>query len=73
MTPGQFVRITQGHHEGMTATLIATASWSTTHWWVQLTSTDQRVKIAEAEMMPEQRTSERLGALVAGGREGGVR
>ena len=68
MQAGDFVRIRTGPHEGMTATLIATASWSTTHWWVQLTSTDQRVKIAEAEMMPEYRTSEWLGALVAAGR-----
>jgi hypothetical protein len=68
MQPGDFVRVTQGPFTGCTATLIATASFSTTHWWVQLTSTDQRVKIAEAEMMPEQRTSEWLGALVAGGR-----
>jgi len=68
MQAGDFVRIRTGPHEGMTATLIATASWSTTHWWVQLSASDQRIKVAEADFRAEQRTSEWLGALVAGGR-----
>lgn len=55
-SPGQFVRITgAGPYAEMTATLIAEAMFCTDTWWCQLSATDQRVKIEEAEMRPETR------------------